>query len=167
MDVQATLDQLTELVERAKAVPMSASCMVNRQDLLRLIDQLRELLPTELRQAESVIQGREDVIEEGRREAERIIEQAQAEASRLVSKTEIMQTATADATRLLHDAQDKATAMREEVEDYIDRKLGNFEVVLHKTLASVEKGRTKLAGRHELAELGDLSPEDSGEMPLP
>ena len=165
MDAQAKLDQVTALVESAKSMPLSASVLVNKTELLELVDELRAELPDELREAQWVIKDRDEVIEQGRKEAERIIAEATAEAARLVSRTEIMQSATKEAERLIDEATENAKRMRIEVEDYVDTKLANFEVVLQKTFAAVEKGRDKLRGRHELDELREENL--LAEAPLP
>jgi vacuolar-type H+-ATPase subunit H len=165
MDAQAKLDQLVELVESAKSMPLSASVLVNKTEILALLDELRAALPEELREAQWVIKDRDEVIDGGRKEADRIIADARAEAARLVSRTEVMQSATKEAGRVIEEANENARTMRLEVEDYVDAKLANFEVVLHKTLGAVERGRDKLRGRHELEQLRDESFAD--EPPLP
>jgi hypothetical protein len=162
--VQDKLDQLARLVENARSMPMSASCIVNRAEVLALVDELRELLPSELREAEWVLTDRDEVIEAGRKEAEKIVAGARAEATRLVSRTEVVQAATREAERITAEATENARQTRVEVEDYVDTKLANFEVVLHKTLTAVEKGRDKLRGRHELDQLREADPD---ERPLP
>ncbi len=165
-DVQAKLDEITEMVESAKSMPLSASCVINRAELLQRFEELRELLPAQMKEAQWVLRDRDEVIEQGRKEADRIVADARAEASRLVSRTEIVHTATKEAEALGREAQENATKMRLDVEDYVDTKLANFEVVLHKTIAAVERGRDKLRGRHELDNLGDGEP-DPDETPLP
>jgi F0F1-type ATP synthase membrane subunit b/b' len=165
MDAQAKLDQITELVESAKSMPLSASVLVNKTELLALLDELRAALPDELREAQWVIKDRDEVIEAGRKEADRIIADAKVEAARLVSRTEVMKSATEEAGRVVEEAKENARQMRLEVEDYVDAKLANFEVVLHKTLGAVERGRDKLRGRHELEELREGAVLD--EPPLP
>ena len=165
-DVQAKLDEISEMVESAKSMPLSASCVVNRAELLARIEELRELLPAQLREAQWVLRDRDEVLEQGRKDADRVIAEARTEAARLVSRTEIMQTATKAAEALAREAEENATRMRLEVEDYVDTKLANFEVVLHKTVAAVERGRDKLRGRHELDQLRDSEP-DPDETPLP
>jgi vacuolar-type H+-ATPase subunit H len=166
MEAQTKLDEITALVESAKSMPLSASVLVNKTEMLALLDELRAALPDELREAQWVIKDREEVIDTGRKEADRIVADAKTEATRLVSRTEVMQSATKEAERVLAEAKENARTMRLEVEDYVDAKLANFEVVLHKTLGAVERGRDKLKGRHELEELRDgaLLPD---EPPLP
>ena len=155
MDAQAKLDQVVEMVELAKSMPLSASVLVNKTEMLALLDELRAALPDELREAQWVIKDRDEVIEGGRKEADRIIADARVEAQRLVSRTEVMKSAAEEAARVVEEAKENARQMRLEVEDYVDAKLANFEVVLHKTLGAVERGRDKLKGRHELEELRD------------
>lgn len=155
VDIQAKLDALTELVETARSMPMSASCIVNRTDMLTLLDEVREMLPAELREAQHVINDREEVVAEGRRRADRLVDEAVVERDRLVSETEVVRQAEREADRVVDSANEQARRMQMEVDDYVDAKLANFEVVLHKVLTSVERGRDKLRGRQELDALGE------------
>ena len=79
----------------------------------------------------------------------------------MVAKTEIVREATREADALVAAARSDAERMRLEIDDYVDGKLANFEVVLHKTLQAVEKGRAKISGRHEFEVLQDVDVEDS------
>jgi cell division septum initiation protein DivIVA len=161
VDVHAKLDELTALIENARAMPMSASCVVNRAEMLTHIDELRTMLPPALADAQRVIEDRSAVVAEGQVEADRIIESAKAERVRMLGRTDVLREATREAERLLESARADSERMRIEIDDYVDGKLANFEVVLHKTLKAVEKGRAKISGRHELDALSDpLSGED-------
>ena len=162
-DLHAKLAETTALVEGARAMPMSASCVVNRADLLGLIEDLRAVLPEAMSRAQTVLQDKEGVLAEGRHQAAQIVAQAQEERLRMLSELEVVAEAQAAADRLLAEAQAAADAMRAEVEDYVDSKLANFEIVLTKTLAAVERGREKLSGRTELDAIG----ERDVEAPLP
>jgi cell division septum initiation protein DivIVA len=164
VDVHDKLDEIVAAVEAARAMPMSASCMVNRAEMLALLDELRALMPSELAEAEELLESRDDVVEEGHAEAARIIEEAKRERSRLVAKTEVAQEAAREAERIVTEAEDESQRMRDDVDEYVDAKLANFEVVLGKTLAAVERGREKLRGRHPLDDLRDHEPD---ETPLP
>ena len=165
MDVHAKLDELTALIENARAMPMSASCVVNRGEVLAQLDEVRALLPTEFDDARRVLDDMGAVIAEGHVVAEQILEAARAERARLISRTEVMREATKEADQVRSSAIADAERMRREIDDYVDGKLANFEVVLHKTLQAVEKGRAKISGRHELDALGERPVED--EPPLP
>jgi vacuolar-type H+-ATPase subunit H len=146
VDVQQRLDEITASVQNARAMPMSASCVVNRAELLSQLGELREALPTELAHAQQTTADREQIIEEARREAERIITGAHSERGNLISDTEVARRAQAEADRILAEARAEAEQMRHEADDYVDSKLANFEVVLTKTLAAIGRGRVKLRG---------------------
>ncbi|MEU1349279.1 cell division initiation protein [Streptomyces sp. NPDC005775] len=147
MDVQKKLDEIVEAVGNARSMPMSASCVVNRADLLSMLEEVREALPGSLAQAAQVIGGHEQLVEQARQEAGRIIESAHAERGSLISGTEIARRSQAEADRILGEARKEAEEVRAEADEYVDSKLANFEVVLTKTIGSVDRGREKLLGR--------------------
>jgi cell division septum initiation protein DivIVA len=165
-EVHGKLSEIITQVEGARSMPMSASCVVNRAELLALLHDLEALLPDTLSRAQEVLGDKQGVVEEGRREAEKIITAARAERRRLIEATDVHEEASAEADRLLEEARGSAEAMRVEVEDYVDAKLANFEIVLTKTLSAVERGRQKLSGRHELEALSQLG-GPGGDAPDP
>ncbi|KES06534.1 hypothetical protein BU52_14050 [Streptomyces toyocaensis] len=146
MDVQKKLDEIVAAVSGARSMPMSASCVVNRAELLSMLDEVRAALPDSLAQAQELIGGREQMVEQARQEAERIIESAHAQRGSLISDTEIARRSQSEADRILAEARKEAEEIRAEADDYVDSKLANFEVVLTKTLGSVGRGREKLLG---------------------
>ncbi|MFF3696224.1 cell division initiation protein [Streptomyces sp. NPDC002221] len=147
MDVQKKLDEIVEVVGSARSMPMSASCVVNRADLLAMLEEVREALPGSLAQAQELIGGREQMVEQARQEAERIIESAHAQRGTLISDTAVARQSQDEADRILDEARREAEEIRAEADDYVDSKLANFEVVLTKTIGSVDRGREKLLGR--------------------
>ncbi|MFB6825654.1 cell division initiation protein [Streptomyces virginiae] len=147
MDVQKKLDEIVAAVGGARSMPMSASCVINRAELLEQLEEVRQALPGSLAQAQELIGGREQVVEEARREAERIIDAAHNQRGSLISDTEIARRSQAEADRILEEARREAEEIRAEADDYVDSKLANFEVVLSKTIGSVDRGREKLLGR--------------------
>ncbi|MFH7596682.1 ATP synthase F0 subunit B [Streptomyces racemochromogenes] len=160
MDVQKKLDEIVAAVGGARSMPMSASCVVNRAELLAQLEEVRQALPGSLAQARELIGGRDQMVEEARREADRIIESAHAQRGSLISDTEIARRSQAEADRILADARREAAEIRAEADDYVDSKLANFEVVLSKTIGAVDRGREKLLGRGP--GLDDRGFDDSG-----
>ncbi|MET9891404.1 ATP synthase F0 subunit B [Streptomyces sp. NPDC006465] len=146
MDVQKKLDEIVATVGGARSMPMSASCVVNRAELLSMLEEVRQALPGSLAQAQELIGGREQMVEQARQEAERIIETAHAERGSLISDTEVARRSQNEADRILAESRQEAEEIRAEADDYVDSKLANFEVVLTKTLGSVGRGREKLLG---------------------
>ncbi|WP_128380926.1 ATP synthase F0 subunit B [Streptomyces cavernae] len=146
MDVQKKLDEIVSAVGSARSMPMSASCVVNRAELLALLEEVRAALPGSLAQAQELIGDRDQTIAQARQEADRIIENARAERGSLISDTEIARRSQSEADRILAEARREAEEIRAEADEYVDSKLANFEVVLTKTLGSVGRGREKLLG---------------------
>ncbi|MFF3760367.1 ATP synthase F0 subunit B [Streptomyces sp. NPDC002185] len=147
MDVQKKLDEIVATVQGARSMPMSASCVVNRAELLALLEEVRDALPGSLAQAQELIGGREQMVEQARQEAERIIGAAHAERGSIVSDTQVARESQEEADRILTEARREAEEVKAEADDYVDSKLANFEVVLNKTIGSVDRGREKLLGR--------------------
>lgn len=147
VDVQKKLDEIVRTVGSARSMPMSASCVVNRAELLAMLEEVRAALPGSLAQAQEVLGDRAQMVEEARAEAERIIESANAHRGSLISDTEVARQSRAEADRILAEARREAEEVRAEADDYVDSKLANFEVVLTKTIGSVDRGREKLLGR--------------------
>ncbi|MFD6314722.1 ATP synthase F0 subunit B [Streptomyces nigra] len=163
MDVQKKLDEIVSAVSSARSMPMSASCVVNRAELLSMLEEVREALPGSLAQAQELIGDREQMVEQARQEAERIIQGAHAERGSLVSGTEIARRSQAEADRILAEARQEAEEIRAEADDYVDSKLANFEVVLTKTLGSVGRGREKLLGTGPGTDENGYDDEDAPE----
>lgn len=162
MDVQNKVDEIVAAVENARSMPMSASCVVNRAELVGLLQDLRAALPAELAQAQSVMADHEQVVAEAEAQAERIIQGAHSERGSLISDTEVVRRAQAEADRILAEARAEVETKRVEADDYVDSKLANFEVVLTKTLGAVGRGRTKLRGDSSVFE-SDADGESDGE----
>ena len=160
MDVEGYLAQMEQLLAEARPVPLSASVMVNRKDFEDVIDDIRASLPEELRQSRWVIKERDEVLEQAEREAEQIVADAKAEAARRVSDTEVVRQSQRNAERILEEAREQSRVLRLEAEDYVDSKLANFEIVLAKTMRSVEKGRERLRGRLVSDQLAPQAVED-------
>ena len=169
MDLIERIDELQVLVEEAKSVPLSTSAVINRDEFLELLAQLKQQVPDEIRQARWMSRDRDELLARARNEADRIVGEAREQRDRLLSRTEVVQTAERDAERILENARERAVQLRLEAEDYIDQKLAAFEILLNKTLATVARGREQLQGNsRQPASVARLSEEQSrlGEGPL-
>lgn len=152
MNVHERLDELTDMVNTARAMPMSASCIVNRGEVLDILEDIRASLPDEIREADRLLDDRERVLAEADAESERILDTARAEAAVLVTQEWVYAAAVREAELVRREAEDDAIRMRQEIDDYVDAKLAGFEIALNKTLSAVSRGREKLRG-------SDMSPQ--------
>ncbi len=147
MDLIERIDELQVLIEEAKSVPFSSSAVVDRDEFLELLTQLKQEVPDEIRQARWMSRDRDELLARARKEAERILAEAREQRDRLLSRTEIVHTAERQAETLIDEAKEAGAKMRLEAEDYIDQKLAAFEILLNKTLGTVTRGRQQLQGQ--------------------
>ena len=159
MDSIEKLNAAITLIEEARGVPLSASCVVHRGEILEILDGARVALPTDLDQAIEIISARERIIEEARTSAEHLIATAREDVARMVEQTAIVQAARDEAQRILDDARALADEERAEVESYIDGRLATLEVILNKTMEAVTRGRERLEGAGDKDVLSQLSEE--------
>ncbi len=138
----AALDELAELVETARGVPMSASCVVPRGHVLDLVEDVRDALPPELEDAQGVLDKREDLLARAEEEFARAVEQGEVERERLVGA------AREQAADVLRSAQEHAGQQVAAAQAQAERILA---------AARAEAETTVAAARHEAARLMDSS----------
>ncbi|MSX60078.1 MAG: ATP synthase subunit B/B' [Actinobacteria bacterium] len=160
MDSIEKLNTAIAIVEEARGVPLSASCVVHRGEMLEILEGARDILPTDLDGAQSIINDRDRIIEEGRTSAESMIASAREDVARMVEQTSIVQSARDEAQRILDEARELAEEERREVEAYIDGRLATLEVILNKTMDAVARGRERLEGADDKDILSQLNPDD-------
>ena len=146
MDSIEKLTTAISMVEEARGVPLSASCVLHRGEILEILDGARAALPNDLEAARKIMASRDALIEEGRLSSEALIASAREEVSRMIEQTAIVSAAREEAQHILDDAHLEADSEREEVEKYIDSRLATLEVILNKTSDAVARGRDRLAG---------------------
>jgi len=161
VNVHDRLNELTATVGGAKAMPMSASCLVNRAEMLELLERLREELPANLDHADALLSEREAVLAAGRQEAEAILEGARGERERLIEQTDVQAAARLRATRVTSQARAESTRLLADADDYVDRKLSEFEDLLGQLTSQVNNGRLRLTFRRE-ADLARFQGDDQG-----
>jgi vacuolar-type H+-ATPase subunit H len=157
MDSIEKLDAAITMVEEARSVPLSASCVVHRTELLEILDDARNALPQDFSSAKNLLASRDAIIEEGRHSAEQLVSMAREEVARMVEQTSIVQAARDESQKILGDARTTAEREREEVENYIDSRLATLEVILSKTMDAVSRGRERLAGAGDNDVLSQLA----------
>lgn len=150
MDVYDIVAQLRRAVAEARALPMSASAVVNRAEMLDLISQLEAELPVAFASSHKVVSERDDLVSQARREAAEIIAAAKDERERILSDTEVYQVAKAEADKERSAAERECEGLRRDTDDYVDMRLANLEVTLTKTLEAVSRGRDRLRERSDL-----------------
>ena len=129
---------------------------------VELLEAALDRMPDELRQARWLLKEREEFLADKEREAEGLLEEVRVQAERMVQRTEIVRQANHVAQRILDDANEEARRLRHEAEDYADQKLASFEIVLDRTMKTVQAGREKL----QVAPIPNVEIGDGGDTSL-
>ena len=135
MDVLVLIDKLDDLVHNAKPVPLTDQVRLDKEEIYDILDQMRATIPEEIKQARWIVKERQEMLAEAKREAERILREARERQDRLISDEEVTKQAERGA------------------EDYADEILNTLEVNLSKFIAAVQRGRERLQGKDEPAEV--------------
>lgn len=114
--------------------------MVDENEIQEIIESIRENIPEQIREAQSVLQDRDTMLGESKAESERLIAQAQAQALELVQEQGLYRTAEREARRLLEDAQREAGDIRARADEYALNSLVGLETQLSHTLHTVRNG---------------------------
>lgn len=144
VDAELLLRRLIEIVTNAKPMPLSTTVRVEKDEMLELLEDALERLPDELRQARWMLKERTEFLAKVQREADEILEAARVRSERMVQRTEIVRSAQHLSQKTVDQAKEDASRLRHEAEDYCDQKLAAFEIVLERTLKTVQAGRDKL-----------------------
>ncbi|MDO5699916.1 MAG: ATPase [Bowdeniella nasicola] len=139
------LTSIEAIVREARAMPMSASVLVNRAELLDLLAAARQMVPGEIQRADATLRGADQTIASAREQAEHIRADAHRRAEELVSEQEIVASARRRARELESEAMERAEDLRRGAEDYCDRQLAELEVHIGRIQRQVEAGRAVLA----------------------
>lgn len=143
-ELQELLDELLVAIEEAKAVPLSSNVMVDREQMLSMLRNLRDRLPEELKAARWMIREREAFVARTNERARSVMERARAKADELVSDSHIMAEAVEEANILVRRAEGEARRIRLEAEDYADDRYQRLEELYEKLLVQVRNVRAEL-----------------------
>lgn len=143
-EVETLLRRVADLVGNARQMPLSTSVMINRDEVLELVEEAVNRLPEELRAARWLLRERQEFLTKVQREGDDILEAARVRAERMVQRTEVVREAQAAARRTVEEAEVQARRLRHQAEDFCDQKLAQFEIVLDRTVKTVQAGRARL-----------------------
>lgn len=159
-DILALLDRLESLVTGGTRVPLTSRSLVDEQDFIDILDQVRASVPEEVRQARRVSQEKEKVIQQAQVEADKILNAARGQATALLEENELVRAAQAQAQAYVEDAIERAEDVRRGADQYALAALDELEQQLTRLLATVRKGKVALE-RSVQAPLTDDGPSDS------
>ena len=160
---EALLKKAIDLIDQARPMPLSASSMINKEEVLPLLQQALAGLPEELRAARWMLKERDDHLVRMRQEGEEILAAARARAEQMVQRTEVTKMAEQRAQKVVNDAEDRARQLKLETEDWCDQRLGGLEGILQKSLRAVATGRARMQGTNPTRPAPEPPPPDDSE----
>ena len=143
-DVQRLLDMLYGMIDEAKSATFSSEkCVINRDEALDLLDEIRGKFPLELKKARELIAARNDYVAGAKKEAEKMIKQAELDAKTIVSESEILQQARMKSSEILHRAENRTKEMYQVANTYTEDALKRTEEAIQAALQEVQQSRAQ------------------------
>lgn len=161
MKFKELIDELEEVIEDASKIPLSNKCMIDKEEIFNIIQQIRLTYPEDIKQAEYVRKERDRILQDAEKESNIITENAKAKVAKLVNDseiikiakekaTEILQDATKNAQQMLSDAEEQVRAIQEQKSqelmqeqesalNYIDGMLGQAESTAESSVTAIVK----------------------------
>ncbi len=144
MDVLGLIDEIEDIVESAGSLPLTSKVLVQKEELLDIISELRIKLPDEIKQAAWIKEERERILSEANKDAEQIIKETRLKLEELVSKEEVLKEANERAKDLMNKAQVASTNLKRSSLEYSDKLLMNAQENLKEMITTLNENRTEL-----------------------
>ena len=151
--IEDIISALYDLVQDARALPLGADkCILERDKVLDMLDEIIAQLPAEIKQSRTIVESRNELIGQARREAENIVRQAQEQANALVAEEAIYQEAKRQCKAMFEQTQDKIAQLRKASNAYMDDALRRTEEAIAQSLNEVRDTRAKFLALTEAQE---------------
>ncbi len=141
MEAMELLDQLEDIIEGSKTVPVVGKAMIDKDELLDIIQELRIKMPDDLKQAKWIKSERQRILLEAQKEATTIIKSAEDKIISMINENEITKKANEAAEEIVKNANNRAREIRNATKQYIDDALADSEKVLERTLSTLRDNR--------------------------
>ena len=157
--IEDLITSLYDMIQDARAVPLAADkCFVERDKALDLLDEIIAQLPAELKQSRTIVESRNELIGQARREAENIIHRAREEAELLVSQQVIYQEAKIKCTEMVEQTKEQIDRLQQASTEYMEESLRRTEEAIAMSLEDVRDTRTKFKALVEAPEKRAAAP---------
>ncbi len=144
MDILNLLEKIEDLIEEASKFPLSNKVMIDKEEMLELINEIRLKLPDEINRASWVSKERQRILNEAQEEANELIEKVQDQQRYLIEDNEITKQAQKHANQIIHDAEIKASEMKMGAYNYSDEILSKLQEKIREVNTIIENNREVL-----------------------
>ena len=144
MEIFTLLDELEDILDKSRNLPFSAKTVVNKEEILDLLKEIRLKLPDELKQAKWVKEERQRILVEAQKEAEDIVKEAENRIISMIDEHEITRKAYEQKAEIIETANEMSREISKGTKDYADSILQNIEVTLQNALETIQNNRNEL-----------------------
>lgn len=142
--IDEIIDSIYNIIRDAWSLPLGTDkCVIERDKVLNLLDEVSRQLPGELKQAKTIVESRNEVITNAKKEAENILKQAEQRAMQMISKENVYLEAQNEANEMIKEAQVKLKELRQVTNEFVDDALKRTEESISEALARVQDSRSK------------------------
>ena len=141
-DVQHLIDMLFDMIDGAKGAPLSSEkCMINRDEALDLIDEIRAQLPAELKRAQELIRAKDEYVANAKRDVDRMMQKAELDAKSKVSESEVTNAAREKGHEIIRRAEERSREMYRVANEYTEDALRRTEEAIQMALDEIKQSR--------------------------
>jgi DNA anti-recombination protein RmuC len=164
-NLEDLIGSLYDMVQDARALPLGADkCILERDRVLDLLDEILAQMPVELKQSRTIVESRNELINQARREAEGIVRQAQEQAKQMVTREQVYIEAKRRAEEMVNQTQNRINELRKVGNDYMDAALRRTEEAIAQSLNDVRETRVKFRSLTEGQEVRKPQPPQDLEV---
>lgn len=163
--IEDIISNLYDMIQDARSMPLGPDkCILERDKVLDMLDEIIAQLPGELKQSRTIVESRNELIGQARREAETVIRQAKEQAAKMVSQEAIYQEAKRQCIEMVNQTQNRITELRKVSNDYMDDALRRTEEAVAQSLSDIRDTRVKFRALVEAQDKrsGEAMPADEG-----
>ena len=146
MTLMELVDELEQLIQTASSIPLTGKTMIEKEEVLEIIRDIKAELPSEIKEAQQISTDRDQIITGAHEEADRIMAAARAHAEEMIREDELVLKANERAEEILSSAQRESTQIREGDRDYADELLERTQVNLSDMIKTINENRQELRG---------------------
>ncbi len=155
--VEELIEILYEMVDEAKNVPlMPSQCMLDRDRVLDMLEDIREQLPSELAEARELVEKRKEYITSAQREAETITRRAEQEAARMMEEDTVLLQSRKMAADMVRTAEEESLALRRSANDYCEDALRRTEEAVTEACVEIKKSRARFSAAASGADISNI-----------
>ena len=144
MEIFTFLETLEDILENSKKLPFTDKVIVNKEELVEIIQEIRLKLPDELKQAKWVKEERQRILQEAQKEAEGVVKEAENRIISMIDEHEITRKAYEQKAEIIETANEMSREISKGTKDYADSILQNIEVTLQNALETIQNNRNEL-----------------------